>query len=95
MRISKGETERAAGCGAVHTVGIAKRVGRWGGDHGNVDVHFAILDCLVTAPVRTKHPESLHFAFRGKPAEGAIHAAFDAVDRTVFKIFCQDFMAGE
>ena len=56
---------------------------------------LAILDSLVTAPMRTEHPQPLHLPVGRKSSQGTVHASFDVMDRPVFKVFCEGFMAGK
>jgi hypothetical protein len=79
-RIDQAEAEAAARGGAVDAVGVAEGVAGGGGEDGDVDVDFVVLDGLPAAAVGAEDAEAAHFAGRAVVADGAVHGAFDVVD---------------
>jgi hypothetical protein len=53
--------------------------------HGNVDMQIAILNSLITPPVRPQHPQFIHLAAGAELTEGTVHAPFDGVERAAFE----------
>jgi LmbE family N-acetylglucosaminyl deacetylase len=64
-RIRQRETERAARGLAVSAIEIAERIGHGGGDHGYINVHFAILNRLPASAVRAKNAHVAHLECDG------------------------------
>ncbi len=60
--VGERKAERAASRLAVGAVGVAEGVGGRGGDDGNVDVDFAILNGLPAAAMRTQHAHAAHLS---------------------------------
>ena len=79
-RIRQRKTQRAAGGLAMRAVTVAEGVRRRRSDHGDVDVHFAVLNCLPAPAVRAQNAHAAHFPLRAVVAQRSIHAAFDVVD---------------
>jgi hypothetical protein len=65
-------------------VAVAERVGRGRGDHGNIDVNFAVLYRLPASTVGAQHSHATHLALRAIVAERAVHAALNVIDDTGF-----------
>ena len=78
--IRQRKTERAAGGLAMRAVAVAEGVRGRRGDHGNIDVYFAILNRLPASAVRAQNPHAAHSPLRAVVAQRSIHAAFDMVD---------------
>jgi len=83
-RIRQREAQRSAGALAVGAVGIAEHIRRRRGDYCDINVHFAVLDCLEASTMRAQHTESSHVALRAIVAKRAIHAAFDVMHHASF-----------
>ncbi len=79
-RVGQRETKRAASRAAVRTVGVAEAISGRGGNDGDVDMHFAVLDCLPAASMRAQHAETAHLPLRTVIAEWAVHAAFNMMN---------------
>ena len=78
--IRERKAQRAAGRLAMRAVTVAKRVCGGRGNHGNIDVYFAVLNRLPAPAVRTQNAHAAHLPLRAVVAQRAIHAAFDVVD---------------
>ena len=68
----------------MRPVAVAERICGGCGDHGNVDVDFAVLNGLPTSTVGTQNAQPTHFALGAEVPQGSIHAAFDTIDHAGF-----------
>ena len=92
LRIGQGKAQQTTCSGPSVAGCIAKRVGRGCSNHSDVDLHFAVLNGLIPSAVRAQYAKPFHFAFGSKFTQRTVHAAFDMMDGTVFKILDQMFV---
>ena len=79
----------------MSSVGVAEEVRSRSGDHGDVNVHFAILHGLPASAVRAQNAHAAHVAVGAVIAQRAVHAAFDVVDRAGLHQLDHRLMAGK
>ena len=79
--IGERKSQRTACRPSVRAIGVAEEVRCGRGDHGDVNVDFAILHRLPASTVRAQHSQAAHVSVRAIVAERPIHAAFDVMHR--------------
>ena len=79
----------------MRSVGVAEKIGGGRGDDRDVNMHFAVLNCLIAAAMGAQHAQAAHFALRAIVAEGPVHRAFDVMDHSLFHQLDRAFLRRE
>ena len=79
----------------MRAIRVAEKIGGRGGDYGNVDVDFSILNCLVAAAMGAQHAHAAHLPLCAVVAQRPVHRAFDVMDDAFFHQFDGAFLGRE